>query len=149
MTWYDPRTWLPNSDDEERPPEPDSYHDTTEKERPRYEATIEYRNGDVETFDCYGIYRRNDAGVTFNTDPYASRGYSGGVTHSFDRRSENYEVLAREPELEEVATDRFVISYRVEWEWETPGVALPSTDKEWCKTHYNVTLDVERDIDDD
>lgn len=134
-----------DSDDGGRPPKPDVEEGEKRFERTRYEATVEYRNGDVETFECYGIYSRGDAVVKFNTDPYAKASlYKGEATYDYDRRKINYETLAREPELTEVATDTFVLTFTREWEWSTGPGSFNHGPKEWHEEHEDISLTVER-----
>lgn len=136
-----------SDEDSGRPPKPDVEQDTKRLERTRYEATVEYRNGDVETFECYGIYSRGDTVVKFNTDPYGKASWYGDneAGHSYRRRKINYETLAREPELEELATDTFLLSFTREWEWSTGGAAYHRASYDWHETHEDVELTVQRD----
>jgi hypothetical protein len=133
------------NDGNDRPARPEGHGERAEKtlERTKYEAVIEYRNGKTESFECYGIYSRGENLVKFNTDPYGRQDLSREASYSYDRRTENYEVLACEPVLGEIGTDRFVIEYTVEYDWKRPRMPLPSDGKEWVETHTDIELTVE------
>ena len=133
-----------DTSDDERPPKPEPHDERGEIEKTRYEATIEYRNGDTETFECYGIYSKDGDRVTFNTGPYAKRSWNGGVTYSFNRRSIHYETLAREPVLDEIATDTFVLTWTVDYEWKRSS-SHSFASNEWCETEQDAELTVLKD----
>jgi hypothetical protein len=152
MTWYNPLTWFRDTttdDSQEKPPKPDAYEDSKTREITRFEATIEYRNGDTETFECYGVYSRGGDYIKFNTNPYGRTNFKGKPSHGYNRRAEHYELLAREPELEEVATDRFTLSYRVAWEWKrASNVPRHHQPRKWCESYEDIELTVDRDVGD-
>lgn len=136
---------LPGStDDTERkkPPIPDDEGNGDYKvvERTRYKATVEYRNGDTEIFECYGIYSKDEDYVEFNISPGPYRSmYSGKAKHTYERDSYHYETLAREPELEKIATDTFVICYTITYDWDGGMFAERG---EWTEEHEDIELSV-------
>lgn len=132
-------------DTNERPEKPEPEDKSKSYDLTRYEATIEYRNGDTETFECYGVSNRGDHYITFHTGPYGHTTYNRTVTNSFDRRSENYETLAREPILEELATDTFTLTWTEDYVWERPRHSSYDSDEEWCAKPADVELSIERD----
>lgn len=136
-----------SSDGDERPPKPDVESGERRVDVTRYEATVEYRNGDVETFECYGIYSRGETRVKFNTNPYAKRSISyWEPTYGYNRRTINYETLSREPELVELAEDTFVIAYTEDWEWSRgPGSSRIGAPKDWREKPTDMQLMIERD----
>jgi len=139
-----------DDDNDERPPKPDPEHRKREIERTRYTAIVEYRNEDREHFECYGIHSRGDEFVKFNTDPYGREDYlNRKPSYTYDRRKIHYETLAREPKLTEEATDRFVITGDVDWEWDRPRGLASLGGKDWRANVSNVSLEVVRDIDTD
>lgn len=130
----------------ERPPKPDVEAGQKAVTRTRYEATVEYRNGDVETFECYGIYSRGEDRVKFNTNPYGKRClYDKTAEHSYGRRKINYETLAREPELTELGTDTFILTFTRNWDWSTgPGYDGRNTSYDWHEKHEDIELEIRR-----
>lgn len=139
-----------DSDDstDERPPKPDDESDGWSRELARYRATVEYRNGEVETFECYGVKERGEAQIVFFTDPTAGISIEGRLRTDFAERSINYETLSREPETEEVATDRLVVTYDVEYEWTYPRNRT-GFDKTWVGRKKNVEVDVVKNVGDE
>lgn len=135
-------------DSDGRPPKPDPEQREKTVERTRYTATVEYRNGDTEQFECYGIYSRGEDMVKFNTDPYGKEDwYSRSLSYSYDHREIHYETLSREPIMEEVATDRFVATADVNWVWERPNtLASFGHAKDWREGFSDISLEVIRDV---
>ena len=93
-----------------------------------YSATVEYRNGDTETFECYGKYTRGDTvGFNVSLDWYT---YNDHVSRKYQRRTEHYEVLDREPELEELRDETWRVSWRTEWSQNFRGLWEESVDRD-------------------
>jgi hypothetical protein len=129
----------------DRPPKPDDDTGQKEVEATRYEATVHYRNGESESFECYGIYSRGDDVVKFNTNPYAKRNYKRWATYSYDRRKINYETLAREPTLTKLAEDTFVIDYTITHKYTTRlGLSIVHGKRKWRAIHQEPSLTVNR-----
>lgn len=77
-----------------------------------YEVTVEYRNGDVETFETYLTSLRRDHEVSFKVEPKTRRSYNrGSPSIEYTRRPISFEVLARDPIEEHIATETWKVSY--------------------------------------
>lgn len=132
IRWLKRRFSSDSEDDDPDPPTPNE--GSEEWNLTVFEAAIEYRNGDTETFECYGAYQRGDT-VRFNLslDWYTRNDY---VSRTYDRRTEHYEVLAREPQLEEVREETWHVEWRTEWSQNYRGLWEESVDRD--------SVDVER-----
>lgn len=131
-----------SSDDEGgRPLKPNDEQRTDVLNFPVYEVTLHYRNGDTETFECYGRYGSDENRITYNVEP-EGRGKlwkgDGEAGYSFDRRAVNYEVLNREPIEEKVGTEAWELSWTVTHEWERDGYG---TTYSWEPKATDITLE--------
>lgn len=132
-----------DSDDEGRPPKPEPDELEKEQKVSRYEATVEYQNGETETFECYGA-DRGDHTVTFKLDlkPNTSLLFDE-PTLRHETRSVNYETLAREPVLERAGTDLVTFTYTLEWEWGYAGYPTIGLNKTWAPSPTDLSVTVE------
>lgn len=77
------------------------------------QVTVEYRNGDTETFESYGS-NRSDHSIAFRTEPKISHTWSqirDYPTIDYNHRRISFETLNREPVAEWVATEKWRITY--------------------------------------
>lgn len=105
--------------DDPRPPKPDSETKSKRRECTVYEAEIEYRNGDTETFECY--YKQSNGSVVEFAVSVAT-GY-GRYRPRFDHthRTEAYEVLDREPKITEKRAETWEMRYEIDHKWNHRG----------------------------
>lgn len=103
-----------------------------------YETTVEYRNGDTETFKNYGRSKTGKHVVTYKTEPTPHS--VGGMTPRmhYDTRSFNYEVLSREPEDELIAGETWELTWTKTWKEDT---WFDGTFKEWTEANEGVTAE--------
>lgn len=125
--------WRSDNSDE-RPPKPESDTRTTEKELTVYEVEIEYRNGETETFESYGVRQDGSDRIVFNTEIYARKRFSydnADMKFGYNTRSVHYEVLSREPKQRELRTEGHRITYTVGHELKYENISWePTTWKE-------------------
>lgn len=119
----------------ERPPDEQTHR---EREFEVYEVTVEYRNGDTETFESYGRYSEGPDEYVWNTGlkPRRSLG-TGKAYYTYDRRSIPTELLAREPVFEEIRTETWRLSWTTTYEKDT---YFDGSFKKWSETPVDLEL---------
>lgn len=116
---------------EKRPPKPEEEAKSLTRELTENEVSIEYRNGDTETFKAFNVYSKDGNTITYNVSAYPRVSLSGTTKIGYERRTISYEVLAREPVMEEVETRTYRLTWETEYEWECPQHGRP---KIWVET---------------
>lgn len=115
-------TSLRGSQDDERPPKPEDEQREEKIERDVYRVTVEYRNGDTETFDTYGRYNTGSHKITYNVELQPkTKNYSdpGDAAYTYDRRRIHWGVLARDPVEERVGTETWRLTWIVTYQEKT------------------------------
>lgn len=105
-----------DTDEEVPPPKPPDEQRQRDLEFDVYEVTVEYRNGETETFESFGRYHTDDHTIRYNVEPYPvayNRYGEADARHGFARRTVNYAVLAREPIERHVRTETWRLSWTV------------------------------------